>query len=99
MFQNHLKIALRNLRKSPGFSTINIAGLAIGLAACLLIVLFVASELSYDRWNPNADRIWRPWADINFGGSHEQMAVVNASVAPDLMRELPQVQAACRLRD
>ncbi|MEK7817337.1 MAG: ABC transporter permease [Actinomycetota bacterium] len=99
MFQNYLKIATRNLLKNTGFSLINIAGLAIGIASCLLIVLFVANELSYDRWNPHAERIWRPWADINFGGSHEEMAVTNANVAPDVVRELPEVQTACRLRD
>lgn len=51
MFQNYFKTALRNLWKNKGFSAINIIGLAVGLATCLLIVLYVTDELSYDRWN------------------------------------------------
>ena len=50
MILNHLKIAIRNLWKSKGFSAINIIGLAIGLATCLLIMLFVLDELGYDGW-------------------------------------------------
>jgi len=56
MFKNYLKVALRSLWKNKGFSAINIIGLAIGLAVCLLIVLYVVDELSYDKYNKNADR-------------------------------------------
>jgi len=59
MIKNYLKIALRNLRKHKGYTFINITGLAVGLACCLLIVLFVRDELSYDRYHDNADRIYR----------------------------------------
>ena len=59
MFKNYLKIAFRNLRKQKGFTFINIAGLAIGLTCFLLIGLYVKDELSYDRFNKNADRIYR----------------------------------------
>ncbi len=59
MFQNYLKTALRNLWRNKGFSAINIVGLAVGLATCLLIVLYVIDELSYDRGNKQADRIYR----------------------------------------
>ena len=59
MFRNYLKIAFRSLRKSKGFTTLNIIGLAAGLGVCLLIVLYVTDELSYDRYNVNADRIYR----------------------------------------
>ena len=99
MFQNYLKIALRNLLKNKTFSLINIAGLAVGAASCLLIMLFVAYELSYDKWNPNAERIVRTFSDINFGGSLMKMAVSGAPIGPDAMRELPEVQNYCRFRD
>src|SRR5690349_19128944 len=55
MLRNYLKVALRNLWKSKGYSTINIIGLAAGLGVCLLIVLYVIDELSYDRWNRRID--------------------------------------------
>ncbi|MBA4850864.1 ABC transporter permease [Emticicia sp. BO119] len=59
MIRNYLKIAFRNLRKQKGFTFINIAGLAIGITCFLLIGLYVKDELSYDRFNKNADRIYR----------------------------------------
>ena len=57
MLRNYLLVALRNLRKHRLYSAITIGGLAVGLAACLMIILFVRDELSYDRWLPNAERI------------------------------------------
>jgi putative ABC transport system permease protein len=69
MFRNYLKVALRNLWKNKGFSAINIIGLATGLAICLLIVLYVVDELSYDKYNVNADRIYRLDADIYFNNT------------------------------
>ena len=99
MLSNYFTIAFRQLRKKPLYTSLNIVGLALGVASCLLITLYVAHELAYDRWNPNADRIWRPWADINFGGSHMQMAVSCAEAGPDATKEIPEVQAWCRLRN
>lgn len=69
MFKNYFKIAFRNLWKNKSFSAINIFGLAIGLAVCLLITLFVIDELSYDKYNVNADRIYRVSADFKINGS------------------------------
>lgn len=68
MFRNFLKIAWRNLIKNKVFSFINIAELAIGLSCFLLIALYVMDELNYDRYNINADRIYRINSDIRFGG-------------------------------
>lgn len=59
MLRNYLKIALRSLRKHPGYTAINVIGLAVGLATCLLIGLFVRDELSYDRFSAHADRTYR----------------------------------------
>src|SRR5580658_9657318 len=69
MLRNYLKTAFRSLWKNKGFSAINILGLAIGLATCLLILIYVSDELSYDRYNVNADRIYRVDNDIKFGGN------------------------------
>jgi putative ABC transport system permease protein len=98
MLLNYFTVALRNLRKNRLFSALNIAGLSLGLAACLLIALYVGHELSYDRWNPNAERIVRPISHINFGSTEYRMAVVSASVGPDCAREMPEVAAFCRFR-
>ncbi|MFC1492697.1 ABC transporter permease, partial [candidate division KSB1 bacterium] len=59
MFKNYLKIAFRNLIKQKGFSFINIAGLAVGMACCIFILLWVQDELSYDRFHENADVLFR----------------------------------------
>lgn len=98
MLKNYLKIALRSLLKNKAYAFINVAGLAIGAACCMLILLFVAYELSYDRWNPNAERIFRPVSDIKFGGAELNMAVVSSVVGPEVVQALPDVQAFCRFR-
>ena len=56
MLKNYIKTALRNLFKHKGYSLINIVGLAIGMASCLLILLYVQHELSYDNFNEKADQ-------------------------------------------
>ncbi|MEZ4988838.1 MAG: ABC transporter permease [Saprospiraceae bacterium] len=99
MLKNYLKMAWRSLLKNKGFSFINIFGLSIGVACCLLILLYVANELSYDKWNPNVDRIVRPVSDIKFGGNHMQMAVVGSILGPDCGKDLPEVQSWVRFRD
>src|SRR5215813_12575843 len=99
MFSNYFKIALRNLRKNKGFSAINIIGLAMGLATCLLIVLFVQDELSYDHYNKNADRIYRVDGDIQFGGTHFILAVMPPTFTAAVKKDYPQVEDAVRFRD
>ncbi|MEC7264612.1 MAG: ABC transporter permease, partial [Bacteroidota bacterium] len=59
MFKNHLRIAWRNIKKDKLFTTIKIGGFAVGIAACLLIALFIQNELSYDKHYNNKDRIYR----------------------------------------
>ena len=68
MLLSYLKIALRNLWKNKSFSFINIFGLAMGLATCLLIVLYITDETSFDRFHEKAQRIYRVDSDIRFGG-------------------------------
>ncbi len=99
MFYNYLKLTLRNLRKHPSFTLINVAGLALGVACCMLILLFVGYELSFEKWNPQAQRIFRPVVEIKFGGSYLNLAVVGSTLGPDLQREFPEVQAYCRFRN
>ena len=99
MLKNYVKIAVRNLWKNKGFSAINIIGLAAGLTTCLLIVLFVEDELSYDRYNKNADRIFRVDGDIQFGGTDFITAVAPDPIGPTLLKDYPQIESQVRFRD
>ena len=98
MIKNFLKIAVRNLIKNKGFSAINIFGLSIGIATCLLITLFVLDELSYDKFNDKANRIHRVNVDIKFGGAEQKFAVASAPLAFTMVKELPEVENAVRFR-
>ena len=66
MFRNYLKITFRNLWKNKSYSFLNIVGLAIGLASCIVILLYVNNELSYDKHHEKADRIARVASFIDF---------------------------------
>ncbi|MDQ3845799.1 MAG: ABC transporter permease [Bacteroidota bacterium] len=99
MFVNYFKIAFRNLWKNKGYSAINIFGLAVGLATCLLITLYILDELSYDKYNVNADRIYRVDADLKFGGDLQKLAVAPDPLAFTVVREYPQVENAVRFRN
>jgi len=99
MFRNYLKVALRNLWKNKAFSAINIIGLSAGLAVCLLIVLYVKDELSYDKHNTQAENIYRLDADIFFNGTQFISSVSPAPLAPMLKKDYPQVVQYVRLRN
>ena len=98
MLRNYLKIAFRNLTRQRFYSLINISGLALGVAACLLIVLYVSHELSYDRYHEKANRIYRINGEIKFAGNHYQLAVAPAPLAHTLVEEYPEVESAVRFR-
>src|ERR1700748_3450953 len=89
MFTNYFKVALRNLWKSKGFTAINIIGLAAGLGVCLLIVLYVLDERSYDRYNANADNIYRLDADLYFNNTQFTAAVAPKPLARTLVHDYP----------
>ena len=98
MIKNYFKIALRNLRKQRFYSLINILGLAIGLAVCLLITLFVLDELSYDRYHEKANRIQRVHMSYSLGGKEGNGAVVAAPLAQTMVETYPEVENAVRFR-
>ncbi|HEX9654769.1 MAG TPA: ABC transporter permease, partial [bacterium] len=72
MFKNHFKIFLRNVRRSKLYSAINVIGLAAGMAACILILLFIQNELSFESIHANADRIYRVLTIDKALGTHNQ---------------------------
>jgi putative ABC transport system permease protein len=97
MYRNYIKIAWRNLLKNKTFSLINIFGLAIGLACFVLIALYVLDELSYDRFYPDAARIYRVHSDIRFGGTDLVMAVSSDPFGATLKKDYPEVEQFVRL--
>jgi putative ABC transport system permease protein len=97
MFKNYLKIAVRNLWRNKGFSAINILGFAIGIATCLLIILFLQNEFSYDRYNEKADRIVRVVFRGHTGEQEIKEANVMAPVARALKSDFPEVEEATRI--
>jgi putative ABC transport system permease protein len=98
MLKNYVIIAFRNLRKHSFFSLINVLGLSIGIAVCLVIVLYITNELSYDRHHEKADRIYRITSEIKFGGNHWNMVWAPAPMARTLPQEFPEVEAAVQFR-
>ena len=98
MLKNYLTLTLRMLRKHPGYTAINVFGLAVGLACCLLIVLFVRDERSYDRFHEKADRIVRVTQHL----SNTRQGEVRWALAPDPMAEalatdFPEIEQTARI--
>lgn len=87
MFSNYIKSAMRNLLKYKLYNGINLAGLSVGLAACIMIMLFVSHELSYDKWIPERDRVFKVGATINFRGAPEAVTDGIPNVVPPLLRD------------
>ena len=99
MLTTYLKIAIRNLKRHKLFSAINILGLTIGMATCMLIMLYIKDELSYDRFNKKADRIVRVVFKGSVQGEKMNEAHVMPPVAQTLRADYPEVQEATRLRN
>ena len=98
MLRNYFRIAFRNLSKHRFYTLINVAGLALGLSACILILLYVQHETSYDKHHENAHRILRINGEIKFAGNHWQLATAPAPLAQVLVQEYPEVEHAVRFR-
>lgn len=96
MFKNYFKTAFRNLRKHKLYSAINIFGLTIGLAACLLIGLYIIHELSYDKFNVNAKRIVRVTMEYSSAGTVNTTATTGTKVGPQFKRTFPAIEEYAR---
>jgi len=99
MFKNYLKIALRNIGRHRAYSFINIAGLAIGMAVCILILMFVRDELSYDTHHEHKDRIYRiqrQWFAAD-GSVRSELCSVAPSFIPLLEEEFPEMEHVVRM--
>ncbi|UCE42383.1 MAG: ABC transporter permease [Candidatus Aminicenantes bacterium] len=97
MFGNYLKIAVRNIIKHKGVSFLNVMGLSIGIAACILIFLYVQFELSYDRYHANAEQVYRIGQEIAY--LNARTAATSAPLAEAMITEFPEIQSAVRMRN
>lgn len=100
MIKNYLRVALRNIRNYKAFSLINIIGLAVGIACCIAIMLYVRDEISYDRFNKDADRIYRPILHGRINGHDVDIAMSPATMGhrfPMIYPMLKLMSASSRL--
>src|ERR1700733_9031185 len=98
MFRNYLVTALRNIVRHKLYSFINIAGLTVGLACAILILLFVRDQLSYDRWIPGTENLYRVEIKVNLPGKPSQQITRTPFIVAQAMHDqIPEVQARTRL--
>jgi len=97
MITNFFKVAYRNLLRNKGFSAINITGLAIGMAAAILILLWIQDELGYESFHKNKDRIYEVWNRVPVEGKISCWNSVSAPMARTLEKDLPEVERAVRV--
>ncbi len=97
MFKNYLKIAIRNMRRNKGYSFINIAGLSVGIACCILVFFFVQDERTYDRFHENVDRIYYIMGDVDLGRIKIGVSP-EPSLAEKMKDEFFEVENAARLK-
>src|SRR5258705_13570885 len=97
MVRNYLKVAFRCLSIHKGYSFINILGLAVGITCCILIMLFVRSEFTYDRFYSKADRLYRVWQHEKYEGEDFINSVTPLPMAAAIQHSYPEVEATCRV--
>jgi len=98
MFKNYMKVAFRNLFRYRGYTSLNIIGLAAGIACCIYILLYVQFELSYDTYHKDTDRIYRVAKSVKTKAGTGEFASVSVMMAPALKENFPQVEHAVRIR-
>lgn len=96
MFKSYLTVARRNISRHKAFSIINILGLAVGMACCLLIAIYIYTELSYDRFHDKADRIYRLEAVLTLGNQPNLVASTNLPPTLAMRNDYPEVVNSCR---
>jgi putative ABC transport system permease protein len=97
MYRNYLKVAVRYLLAHKGYSFINILGLAVGITCCILIMLFVKSEFSYDRFHSKADRLYRVWQHEKYEGQDFINSITPLPMAGAIQQNFGEVESTCRI--
>jgi putative ABC transport system permease protein len=103
MFQNYLKTALRNLLRNPVYSFINVSGLSLGLACAMLIILYLKDEVSYDRFQANANHIYRVFSQATMSGGPEgtqteRMGITGYFQGPHFAAKIPEIKSFVRVQ-
>ncbi|MDH5383968.1 MAG: ABC transporter permease [Candidatus Aminicenantes bacterium] len=96
MVKNYLKVAIRNILKHKGFSIINIVGLAIGIACSILILIFVAHELSYDKFHEKADRTYRIAVRASVGDTKIRQTYSSSATFKKLLEDFPEIEVGVK---
>lgn len=97
MIKNYFLIAFRSLRKHLSYSLINVFGLSLGLATCLLLVTWIKHELSYDKFHEKADRIYRGCLEYSFGGQTSKTPVSPTALLPAMEKNFAEVETGVRI--
>ncbi len=98
MLKNYFIFTLRNIRKQKGYSLINVVGLAIGMACCILILLWVQDEFGYDRFHQNGDQIYRVIGELHTGHHTSNYAVTPNALSPTLKENFPEIANSTRFQ-
>ena len=96
MLRSYIMLALRNIRRQPGYTLLNVLGLTLGISATLLILLFMTEEMSFDRYHEKADRIFRVSSDITEPDNAFRWAVTQTPLAMQLKEDYPEVEQYVR---
>ncbi|RFM27492.1 ABC transporter permease [Deminuibacter soli] len=97
MLKNIFKLAYRNVLRNKGFSAINITGLAVGMAAAILILLWIQDEYSYDQFHTNKNRIYEIWNRVRFEGDLSCWNTVPAPLGPAIQKDVPEAERVVRV--
>lgn len=97
MFQNYFKVALRNILKHKFYSALNIAGLALGLAACFIVGLYIFDELNYDKFHDQQETVYAIALHGKIAGQEIYTSTTSPPVAPAMAAGIPGVESACRI--
>ncbi len=98
MLKNYFNIAIRNFRRYFGYTMINVAGLAVGLATAIFILLWVADEVSYDSFHKNKNTLYRVWHNAHYSdGSIKTFPSTPAPLGPAAKSEIPEIEYATRM--
>ncbi len=99
MLKNYFKTAWRNLARGKSFSIINITGLAVGMAGATLILLWLANEVSYDKFHVNKDRLYQVYGMTDLPNEkHSEISVVSQPLGPAMKQDFPEVEAFTRVK-
>ena len=97
MFKIYFKVALRNLLRNRLHAAVDILGLSVGIAVSIVVFLYIQSEVTYDSYHSDGDRIYRLTSNFVMNGERERTAVSSSQIGPLLKEEVPEIEAATRM--